>query len=100
VALVVKEQAADLNLSPAGLWPGVPRAPRPAGPPGSAPIGSCRLGEVLKASRLLRASSDLTRVEVTRATGQTWTLDVQNDPRAQQFWLLDGDRIVVPEVRP
>lgn len=26
--------------------------------------------------------------------------DVQNDPRAQQFWLLDGDRIVVPEARP
>jgi hypothetical protein len=38
---------------------------------------------------------------VTRkATGQSWTLDVENDVRAQNFWLIDGDHIEVPEKTP
>ncbi|MBX3747177.1 MAG: ankyrin repeat domain-containing protein [Verrucomicrobiae bacterium] len=64
-------------------------------PPGE--IHSCYLVQVLRDSERLRASSDLTRVRVTRGgTGQAWTLDVQNDDAAKRFWLLDDDRIEVP----
>ena len=59
------------------------------------------LCSVLDQSKLLRASSDLSRVKVTRrdpATGkkQEWVLDCSGD-NAPNLWLRDGDVIEVPE---
>ncbi len=61
--------------------------------------GSFMLKSVLVESRLLRASSDVTRVKVTRKLeGKTreWILDCSagNDP---DLWLRDGDVIEVPD---
>ena len=61
--------------------------------------GSFMLKSVLAQSRLLRASSDLSRVKVTRrANGksQEWVLDcgAGSDP---DLWLRDGDVVEVPD---
>jgi hypothetical protein len=61
--------------------------------------GSFMLKSVLAQSRLLRASSDISRVKVTRsANGKTqeWVLDCGSgsDP---DLWLQDGDVIEVPD---
>lgn len=63
--------------------------------------GSFMLKSVLAQSRLLRASSDLSHVKVTRRAGtggkpQEWLLDCSsgNDP---DLWLHDGDVIEVPD---
>jgi hypothetical protein len=63
--------------------------------------GSFMLKSVLAQSRLLRASSDLSRVKVTRRAGaggkaQEWVLDcgAGSDP---DLWLRDGDMIEVPD---
>jgi ankyrin repeat protein len=57
---------------------------------------------VLRNSGLLLASSDLSRVKVTRrdpATGQTseWVVDCSDSRPAPDLWLRDGDKIEVPE---
>ena len=57
---------------------------------------------VLDDSKLLLASSDLSRVTVKRrdaATGKTreWTVDCSNPNSPPAFWLRDGDVIDVPE---
>jgi hypothetical protein len=57
---------------------------------------------VLNNSGLLRASSDLSRVKVSRrdaATGQRYGLviDCSNPSRPPDLWLRDGDKIEVPE---
>jgi ankyrin repeat protein len=57
---------------------------------------------VLRDSGLLLASSDLSRVKVTRrdpATGQTreWVVDCSETKPAPDLWLRDGDKIEVPE---
>ena len=57
---------------------------------------------VLVQSGLLRASSDLTRVKVSRrdsATGQQYELilDCSKPQTPPDFWLRDGDVIEVPE---
>lgn len=63
--------------------------------------GSFMLKSVLAQSRLLRASSDLSRVKVTRRAGadgksREWVLNCTggNDP---DLWLRDGDVIEVPD---
>lgn len=60
------------------------------------------LKPALRQSNLLLASSDLSRVKVTRsdkATGQKreWVLDCSDPKPAPAFWLRDGDVIEVPE---
>ena len=60
------------------------------------------LWPVLENSKLLLASSDLSRVTVKRhegATGKTreWTVDCSNPNSPPNFWLRDGDVIEVPE---
>ena len=60
------------------------------------------LWPVLENSKLLLASSDLSRVQVKRrdaATGKTheWTVDCSNSNSPPDFWLRDGDVIGVPE---
>ena len=57
---------------------------------------------VLDASNLIRFSSDLSRVKVTRrdaATGKTreWTVDCRAADSAPDLWLRDGDVVTVPE---
>jgi hypothetical protein len=52
-------------------------------------------------SKLVRVSSDLSRVKVTRADPATkktteWTVDCTN-PKDSDLWLRDGDVIEVPE---
>jgi hypothetical protein len=63
---------------------------------------SCMILPVLQQSELLRASSDLSRVKVSRrdsATGkiQEWTLDCGNSNSSPDLWLRDGDMIEVPD---
>lgn len=60
------------------------------------------LPAAIGASGLLRASSDLSRVKVTRhdvAAGQTYELQVDCSPSGsgRDLWLRDGDVIEVPE---
>jgi ankyrin repeat protein len=62
---------------------------------------SFMLRSVLDNSKLIRVSSDLTRVKVTRtdpATKKTteWIVDCSN-PKDSDLWLRDGDVIEVPE---
>jgi hypothetical protein len=59
------------------------------------------LWPVLEHSKLLLASSDLSRITVKRregATGKTreWTVDCSNPNSPPAFWLRDGDVIEVP----
>ena len=72
--------------------------------PGHAKLStvSFRLRSVLDHSKLVRSSSDLTRVKVARhdpATGQTrdWLLDCSDPNQAPDLWLCDGDVIEVPD---
>lgn len=56
----------------------------------------------LRASGLLLASSDISRVKLTRrdpATGQSreWVVDCGDSNNPPALWLRDGDRIEVPE---
>ena len=60
------------------------------------------LKAVLQTSKLVLASSDLSRVKVTRripATGQTqeWLIDCSPNSQAPDLWLKDGDLIEIPE---
>jgi hypothetical protein len=63
---------------------------------------SFMLRAVLDRSRLIRFSSDLTRVKVTRRDAATnknreWILDLSGT--APDLWMRDGDVIEVPEKR-
>jgi hypothetical protein len=60
------------------------------------------LWPVLEHSKLLLASSDLSRVTVKRRDGTTgkmheWTVECLNPHSPPNFWLRDGDGIEVPE---
>jgi ankyrin repeat protein len=99
VQLVVGARATALTLRPS-IW-------RDRGGSGELMIGApieFWLKPVLLQSKLVRVSSDLSRVKITRhdpATGQQrqWVVDcseVSHAP-APDFWLRDGDRIEVPE---
>ena len=62
---------------------------------------SYALRSVLDQSKLVRASSDLSRVKVIRRDPKTgkkreWVLDCSGD-NPPFFWLRDGDVIEVPE---
>jgi ankyrin repeat protein len=55
---------------------------------------------VLQNSKLLRISSDLSRVKVTRhsvATGENWEKTFDCSGTGPALWLRDGDRIEVPD---
>jgi|GEM_PF-1945196 len=107
VALTIKDETAHLELRPPTAFQkreqmGIkPKNPPPLGPGVGRELEQCQLRVVLDFDGRLRVSSDLTRVQVTRkSTGQSWTLDVKNDPRAMNFWLIDGDHIEVPQKAP
>jgi hypothetical protein len=62
---------------------------------------SFMLRSVLDNSKLVRVSSDLSRVKVTRTDPESkkkleWTIDCTN-PSDSDLWLRDGDVIEVPE---
>jgi hypothetical protein len=62
---------------------------------------SFMLRSVLDNSKLVRVSSDLSRVKVTRVDAQTkkkleWVVDCTK-PEQADLWLRDGDVIDVPE---
>jgi hypothetical protein len=63
---------------------------------------SCMVRSVLDQSKLVRFSSDLSRVKVSRrdaASGksQSWVVDCTGGNNAPDLWLRDGDVIEVPE---
>ena len=101
VTMVVKGEPSSLQLQPiVQINSGLAQTREPN--KFQAPITDFRLERVLKSSQLLRTSSDLTRVKVTRkdpATGQPREMlfDISTvDPRTDLF-LRDGDVIEVPE---
>jgi ankyrin repeat protein len=63
---------------------------------------SFMIRSVLDESKLIRSSSDLTRVKVTRresanAKPRVWVVDCSVPDKAPDLWLRDGDVIEVPE---
>ncbi len=117
VSLVVKNEAFSLDLFPARIADrnpnggasisavgvvGVSPDGSPVVQPPEPVINSVLLRTVLNQSGRLRSSSDLTRVKVTRPSqSKEWVLDVStNESKGLVFWLLDGDRIEVPEKGP
>jgi hypothetical protein len=96
IQLAVKGQTHDVALSPDISF-------NSAGEPDSiGPEISFMLRPALLRSNLILASSDLTRVKVTRAdptTGQKqeWVLNCSDAATAPDLWLRDGDQIEIPE---
>jgi hypothetical protein len=120
VEVTIKGQSQKLMLEPsfqntsavpgAGALPArvLPRRGRGVAGAAETPLSAqnaFRLNEVLKGSGLLRVSSDLTRVRVTRADPITrkpveWTVNLSPDQpydSLTDLWLRDGDVIEVPE---
>ena len=97
MTLKIKGESTTLKLSPEIMYGNM-------NPPDERFIlvhASFMLRSVLDNSKLLRVSSDLAHVKVTRhdpITGKTeeWTVDCTN-PRDADLWLRDGDVIEVPE---
>ena len=123
VSIVVKGQTNWVVLAPElvarGLAPfGPPPSSLPGGIPGAglppsggraepeqpAPIelNWQRLNDVVRGANVIRSSSDLTRVKVTRAGSapadkQEMIFDLVRMVKANDLWLRDGDVIEVPE---
>lgn len=98
VQVVISGQATKLVLGPTLILFGGTQPPI-AQITTKAPLW---LKPALRLSNLLLASSDLSRVKVTRtdkATGRKreWVLDCSDPKPAPAFWLRDGDIIEVPE---
>ena len=97
VHLTVKGQATDLRLE----MPLPPRPERELNPNLNYTAPQFCLEPALQNSGLLRTSSDLSHVKVTRhnpTTGENWerTFDCSADPYPD-LWLRDGDVIEVPD---
>jgi ankyrin repeat protein len=63
---------------------------------------SFMLRSVLDQMKLIRFSSDLTRVKITRHDAKTgkspeWVLDCSNSEHTPSFWLRDGDVVEIPD---
>ena len=85
-----------------GLSATIPGAP--AEPERPAPIESNwqRLNDVVRGVNVIRSSSDLTRVKVTRSgdatsAKQEMVFDLVRSDKASDLWLRDGDVIEIPE---
>jgi len=99
IQVTVKGRTTKLTLSPDIIISPVP------GDYNSTTIGTkvpFWIAPALRGSNLLLASSDTSRIKVTRrdaATGQTreWILDCSPGKPAPAFWLRNGDAIDVPE---
>jgi ankyrin repeat protein len=122
VEIIIKGQSQKVTLQPSlqgparfgGPGPGrvpLPRLPGASGSPPSLPeprlidLSVFRLTEVLQQSGLLRVSSDLGRIRVTRTEPATkkvveWIVDRSPGPAVDSqidLWLRDGDVIEVPD---
>ena len=100
VEVVIKGQSTNLTLAPDPRFL-QDNLYRP-NPTALVNKGAFWIKPVLRESGLLLASSDLSRVKITRrdpATGQNHEciLDCSFDSPAPDFWLRNGDRIEVPE---
>jgi ankyrin repeat protein/N-acetylneuraminic acid mutarotase len=96
VEVVIKGQATNITLFPDARYVSFVRIMEPV------KKTSFWIKPVLRDSGLLLASSDLSRVKVTRrdsATGQMrqWVVDCSEAKPAPDLWLRDGDRVEVPE---
>jgi ankyrin repeat protein len=103
VSIVVKGTTNELTLEPqcASTYPAQPRQMAQT-LPWYLTTADFMLLPALESSGLIRASSDLTRVKVTRSeptTGQKreWVLDCSDARNAPDLWLRDGDLIELPE---
>ena len=100
VEIVIKGQSTNITLPPDTRF--VQATPFPISPLSLVNKASFWIKPVLRDSGLLLASSDLSRVKVTRrdpAKGQTreWVVDCSFASPAPDFWLRDSDKIEVPE---
>ena len=100
VSITVSAKSTNLTLVPMILQ---------KGPDGSGWIDlvtpSFMLRSVLDESKLIRSSSDLTRVKVTRrestnAKPRVWVVDCSVPDKAPDLWLRDGDVIEIAEKAP
>ncbi len=87
IEISVKDQTNKITLAPSQS-PGV--------------LSDFHILPVLNSSRMLLASSDLSRIKVTRrnaTTGQTneWIVNGSDPYHQPDLWLQDGDKITVPE---
>lgn len=103
VSVVIQGKTTEVSLEPQSTLGG----PTPVGTPDSdihvvpAASPSFMLKPVLDYSKLIRFSSDLTRVRVTRTDPEThqthtWVVDCSG-ANAPDLWLRNGDVIEVPE---
>ena len=111
VQIIVKGQTNRLALVTAlaehhYAWPPTAQILTPNVPPGvssePAPATTLtvqRLNDVVRSANVIRSSSDLTRVKVTRSGGERWekVFDLTNTDKTSDLWLRDGDVIEVPE---
>ncbi len=102
VELTVKGQSTNLVLTPLTSWKDENVISLSNDGRAQRLIPQFCLLPVLNNSGLLRASSDLSRVKVTRldsASGQTYQLilDCSQSDSPPDLWLRDGDKIEVPE---
>jgi hypothetical protein len=96
VQLVIKGQTTNMTLAPSDAIVNVSVSTTPLH------NAAFWIKPVVWDSGLVLASSDMSRVKVTRrdpATGQTreWVLDCSGGSPAPPLWLRDGDKIEVPE---
>jgi hypothetical protein len=102
VQVIIKGRGNKLTVGPRFIFSrvsGIPLSPASINIGLKAPVW---LKPALRQSNLLLASSDLSRVKVTRkdsGTGQKreWVLDCSDGKPAPALWLRDGDVIEVPE---
>jgi ankyrin repeat protein/N-acetylneuraminic acid mutarotase len=100
VEIVIKGQGTNITLAPDTRF--VQATLFPMSPLSRVNKAACWIKPVLRDSGLLLASSDLSRVKVTRrdpATGQKreWVVDCSEASPAPDLWLRDGDKIEVPD---
>jgi hypothetical protein len=100
VEIVIKGQGKNITIAPDPRF--VRRTPFLLDPMKPVTKPSFWLKPVLRESGLLLASSDLSRVTVIRgnpAAGAVhkWVIDCSEGKPAPDFWLMNGDRVEVPE---
>ena len=85
--------------NPAGAAVLLPPTSLPAEParPPQIDLNWQRLNDVVRNANVIRSSSDLTRVKVTRAGQPEMIFDLVRVDKATDLWLRDGDVIEVSE---